>query len=209
MHTVRLPTVHVSVSTTRCQYHLRVGPQVNKFEQVSSDVHSSDVWGGVPYLSHVMYLPLSRDQTDSRKKHYLHATSFAGGENSSLCLTVPFPIPVFKNQWDQKRALFISDIILVFADWTGWKSIVFHRRTGQDGVQLDAVRELRAVRWRAERPGLPVQEENLLQNHKRDRPRRGTACLLWRQIRQRSGWVLPVGHNGRWYLLRELANKII
>ena len=67
MHTVRLPTVHVSVSTTRCQYHLGVDPQVNKFEQVSSDVHSSDVWGGVPYLSHVMYLPLSRDQTDSRK----------------------------------------------------------------------------------------------------------------------------------------------
>ena len=62
MHTARLPTVRVSVATTRCQYWWRVGPQVNKFEWVSKDDHQmsvvgreSDVQdgGGYPYdLSH-------------------------------------------------------------------------------------------------------------------------------------------------------------
>ena len=41
MRTARLPTVHVLVTTTKCKYWLwrggGVGPQVNKFEQVSSD----------------------------------------------------------------------------------------------------------------------------------------------------------------------------
>ena len=35
MRTTQFPTVHTSVAT-RCQYNLRV-PQVNRFEQVSSD----------------------------------------------------------------------------------------------------------------------------------------------------------------------------
>ena len=34
-----------SVHTTRCQYWLGVGPQVNKFEQVSSDDHQKSVVG--------------------------------------------------------------------------------------------------------------------------------------------------------------------
>ena len=36
MRTTRLLTAWVSVATTRCQYR-GVGPQVNKFEQVSSN----------------------------------------------------------------------------------------------------------------------------------------------------------------------------
>ena len=43
-----LPTVYVPVATTRCRYHLGggLGPQVNKFEQVSSDDHQMSVaWG--------------------------------------------------------------------------------------------------------------------------------------------------------------------
>ena len=90
MRTGHLPTIHVLVATTRCQYWLEeVGPQVNKFEQVSSDEHQmssagemgvvprSDVLGegvsaqvwcpgeGVPYLSHVIYLAPLRGQTDT------------------------------------------------------------------------------------------------------------------------------------------------
>ena len=47
MRTTRLPTVGVSVGTTRCQYGgLRVlGTQVNKFEQVFSDDHQMPVAG--------------------------------------------------------------------------------------------------------------------------------------------------------------------
>ena len=40
MHTARLPTVHVSVATKRGE-----APQVNKFEQVSSDDHQMSVAG--------------------------------------------------------------------------------------------------------------------------------------------------------------------
>ena len=48
MHTTRLPTVHVSVATTRCQYwwRERVGPQVNKFEQVFSNDHQMSLVEG-------------------------------------------------------------------------------------------------------------------------------------------------------------------
>ena len=46
MHTARLQTVHVSVATTRCQYCDGVGPQLNKFEQVSSDDHQMSVVQG-------------------------------------------------------------------------------------------------------------------------------------------------------------------
>ena len=46
MITARLPTVRVSVATTRCQHQWgRVGPQVNKFEQASSDDHQMSVAG--------------------------------------------------------------------------------------------------------------------------------------------------------------------
>ena len=48
MHTIRLPSIHVLVVTTRCQYSgggRWLGPQVNKFEQVSSDYHQSSVVG--------------------------------------------------------------------------------------------------------------------------------------------------------------------
>ena len=38
MRTSRLPTIHVSVATTTCQY-CGGGPQVNKIEKVSSDDH--------------------------------------------------------------------------------------------------------------------------------------------------------------------------
>ena len=42
-----LPTIHVSVATTRCQYWRRGGggPQVNKFEQASSDDHQVSLVG--------------------------------------------------------------------------------------------------------------------------------------------------------------------
>ena len=50
MRTVCLPTVHVSLVTTRCQYHCGgkggVGPQVNKFEQVSMVTTRCHWWGG-------------------------------------------------------------------------------------------------------------------------------------------------------------------
>ena len=48
MRTARLLATHVSVATTRCQYE-GVGPQVKKFEQVSSDDHQMSVprGGGV------------------------------------------------------------------------------------------------------------------------------------------------------------------
>ena len=42
MRTARLLATHVSVATTRCQYE-GVGPQVKKFEQVSSDEHQMSV----------------------------------------------------------------------------------------------------------------------------------------------------------------------
>ena len=48
MHTIRLPSIHVLVVTTRCQYSgggRWLGPQVNKFERVSSDYHQSSVVG--------------------------------------------------------------------------------------------------------------------------------------------------------------------
>ena len=50
MNTDRLPTVLVSVATTRCQYQLRVGVgiQVNKYEQVSSDGHQTSQAGECP-----------------------------------------------------------------------------------------------------------------------------------------------------------------
>ena len=46
MRTARLPTVHVLAATTRCQYHWGIGPQVNKFGQVSDDHQMSVVGGG-------------------------------------------------------------------------------------------------------------------------------------------------------------------
>ena len=61
MHTTRLPTIRVSVATTRCQYHAGVGPQVNKSEQVSNDDHQMSVvgvmclvWEGVPMSQCIM-----------------------------------------------------------------------------------------------------------------------------------------------------------
>ena len=45
MRTARLPTVRVSVATTRYQYWWGVGPQANKFEQVSSDDHQMSAAG--------------------------------------------------------------------------------------------------------------------------------------------------------------------
>ena len=47
MRTARLPTVGVSVVSTRCQYGgpRVLGPQVNKFEQVFSDDHQMSVAG--------------------------------------------------------------------------------------------------------------------------------------------------------------------
>ena len=53
MHTSRLPTVCISVVTTKCQYQLwggRVGLQVNKFEQVYSVDHQMSVAGGRGYV---------------------------------------------------------------------------------------------------------------------------------------------------------------
>ena len=47
MRTARLPTIPVLVATTRCQYQWgSIGPQVNKFEKVSSDDHQMTVAGG-------------------------------------------------------------------------------------------------------------------------------------------------------------------
>ena len=49
-----LPTVRISVVSTRCQYQgVGVGSQVNKFEQVSSDDHQMFVPGGRVSRSHV------------------------------------------------------------------------------------------------------------------------------------------------------------
>ena len=48
MRTICLPTICVSVANTRCQYQRGgggMGPQVNKFEQVSSDDHLMSVAG--------------------------------------------------------------------------------------------------------------------------------------------------------------------
>ena len=48
MRTTLLPTVRVSLATTWCRYWLGVGgvgPEVNKFEQVSSDDHQMSVAG--------------------------------------------------------------------------------------------------------------------------------------------------------------------
>ena len=45
MCTARLPILHVLVVTNRCQYQKGVGPQVKKFEQVSSDDHQMSVAG--------------------------------------------------------------------------------------------------------------------------------------------------------------------
>ena len=47
MHTARLPTIRVSMVATRYQYWGKIGAQMNKFEQVSSDDQMS-VGGGVP-----------------------------------------------------------------------------------------------------------------------------------------------------------------
>ena len=55
MRTVRLPTMHVLVATTRCQYHEGMGPQVSKFKQVNSDDHQMSIAGGGG-RSHVCYL---------------------------------------------------------------------------------------------------------------------------------------------------------
>ena len=92
----------VSVVTTRRQYWWGgVGPQGNKFEQVSSDDVSyregPKVWclgKGVPYhvtmwpMMHVMYLTLLQLPplwTDRRLwKHYLAANSFAGGNKNAF-----------------------------------------------------------------------------------------------------------------------------
>ena len=67
MHTSRLPTVRVSVTTTKCWYCFGgIDPQVNKFEQVSNNDHQMSVavgarspgvmsrwWGALPCdLSH-------------------------------------------------------------------------------------------------------------------------------------------------------------
>ena len=49
MSTIRLPTVRVLMATTRSRGWggaVGVGPQVNKFEQVSSDDHQMSVAGG-------------------------------------------------------------------------------------------------------------------------------------------------------------------
>ena len=46
MRTARLPTICVSVATTRCQYCWG-NPQVNNFEQVSVDDHQMSVVGRV------------------------------------------------------------------------------------------------------------------------------------------------------------------
>ena len=46
MYIARLPIVRVLVATTRCQYHAGLGPQVNNFEQVSSDDHQMSVARG-------------------------------------------------------------------------------------------------------------------------------------------------------------------
>ena len=45
MRAIRLPTVRVSVATTRCQCCGGGGPQVNKYEQVSSDDHQMSMGG--------------------------------------------------------------------------------------------------------------------------------------------------------------------
>ena len=47
MRTAHLPTVHVPVADTRCQYHGGVGHQVNKLQQVSSDDNHMPVAGRV------------------------------------------------------------------------------------------------------------------------------------------------------------------
>ena len=47
MRTARMPTVHVSVATNRCQYWWEgVDPQVKKFEQVSGDDYQMSVAAG-------------------------------------------------------------------------------------------------------------------------------------------------------------------
>ena len=42
IHTTHLPSIHVSVATTRSQH---IDPQLNKFEQISRDDHQLSVAG--------------------------------------------------------------------------------------------------------------------------------------------------------------------
>ena len=88
MRTARLPTVHVLVATTRCQYHRRIGPQVNKFERVSDD-HLMSVAGGGGNLTYDLFhdvfdvitlLPPPPDR-QTPVKTLLPQISFAGGKN--------------------------------------------------------------------------------------------------------------------------------
>ena len=44
--TTGLPTVHILVATTRCQYWWTLGPQMSKFEQVSGNDHQMPVVEG-------------------------------------------------------------------------------------------------------------------------------------------------------------------
>ena len=74
----------------------RVGPQMNKIEQVSSNHHPDSVGGrvsggGYPTFPkmHVMYLPSHPQQNDRHLcKHYLPATSFAGSKDCRETLSV-------------------------------------------------------------------------------------------------------------------------
>ena len=71
MHTSRLQTVDVSVATIRCQYQRVVSPQVNKFEQDSSEDNKMPVAGGGALYSEVQCImgnghmkPAPDEQTD-------------------------------------------------------------------------------------------------------------------------------------------------
>ena len=125
MRTSRLPTVRVSMATTRCQYH---GCRSSS-KQVSTGLQwwppdvstrgiapSYDVWGGGrsqvwclgrgvgPYpMMHIMYLlpPPPHEQTERcLRKHYLPQTSFSGGNKKYLLWVMKFCNLVSQNNLD-------------------------------------------------------------------------------------------------------------
>ena len=108
MRTTRLPTLHVSVTTTRCQYWWgvnseRVGcPQVNKFEQVFSDYHQLSVAEvGIPG-------PIGGGDCSIADPMY-NSICFVGARWRMTCVRWPTMCRQHRNKWLQKSLhLFVS-----------------------------------------------------------------------------------------------------
>ena len=80
MRTVRLPTMHVLVATTRCQYHEGMGSQVSKFKQVTTDDRQMSIAGGGG-RSHVCYLGGKR-----KRRSHIWYLGWGRGVTMSQCI---------------------------------------------------------------------------------------------------------------------------